>query len=31
MFSVKSIERREEVLCSVLKVLKGKKRYYVQC
>ena len=30
MFSVKTIEREEEVLCSVLKVLKGKK-YCVQC
>ena len=31
MFTAKTIERKEEALCSVLKLLNEKKRYYVQC
>ena len=31
MFSIKTIEREEKVLYSVLKLLKVKKRYCVQC
>ena len=30
MFTVKTIEREEELLCSVLKLLKGEKEYCVQ-
>ena len=31
MFSVNTIEMEEEVLCSLLKLLKGKERYCVHC